>query len=70
MDRGRVRQAIFQDEQRMTDEEAVSHQERSAFRPSMDQVTERVLSVFDVSRESIVRTTRGGTNDVPRWVTM
>ncbi len=36
----------------------------------MDEVIERVVSVFDVSRESIVRTTRGGTNNVPRWVAM
>jgi REP element-mobilizing transposase RayT len=56
--------------QRMTDDEAVSRQESAAFRPSMDEVIERVVSVFDVSRESIVRTTRGGTNNVPRWVAM
>ena len=56
--------------QRMTDDEAVSRQESAAFRPSMDEVIERVVSVFDVSRESIVRTRRGGTNNVPRWVAM
>jgi len=56
--------------QRMTADEAVSRRERAAFRPSMDEVIERVVSVFDVSRESIVRTTRGGSNNVPRWVAM
>lgn len=56
--------------QRMTDDEAVSRQERAAFRPSRDEVIERVASVFDVSRESIVHTTRGGTSNVPRWVAM
>ncbi len=66
MTRGRSRQAVFQDEQWMTDDDAVGHQERSAFRPSMDQVIERVVGVFALSPESIVRTTRGGTNNVPR----
>jgi hypothetical protein len=56
--------------QRTTDDEAVSRRESAAFRPSMDQGIERVVSVFDVNRESIVHTTRGGTNNVPRWVAM
>jgi REP element-mobilizing transposase RayT len=56
--------------QRMTDDEAVIRQERAAFRPSMDEVIERVASVFDVSRASIVRTSRRGTNNIPRWVAM
>ncbi len=70
MNRGRSRQAIFYDEQRMTDDEAVGRLENEAFRPSMDEVIERVVSVFKVSRESIVRTTRGSTNNVLRWVAM
>jgi REP element-mobilizing transposase RayT len=57
-------------QQRLTEEEAVSHQERAVFRPSMDEIIERVASRFEVSRESIMRTTRGGSNNVPRWVAM
>jgi len=56
--------------QRTTDDQAVSRRESVAFRPSMDQVIDKVASVFAVSRESILHTTRGGTNNVPRWVAM
>jgi hypothetical protein len=58
--------------QRLTEEEAVSHQERAAFRPSMDEIIDRVAvaSRFEVSRESVVRTTRGGSHNVPLWVAM
>jgi chromosomal replication initiation ATPase DnaA len=56
--------------QRLTEEEAVSHQERAAFRPSMDEIIEKVASRFEVSRESVVRTTRGGSHNVPCWVAM
>jgi chromosomal replication initiation ATPase DnaA len=40
------------------------------FRPSIDEITEKVASSFEVSRESIVRTTRGSNNNVLRWVAM
>jgi hypothetical protein len=58
--------------QRLTEEEAVSHQERAAFRPSMDEIIERVAVAyrFEVNRKSVVRTTRGGSHNVPRWVAM
>ena len=56
--------------QRITDDEAVGRRDSAAFRPSMDEVIQNVASAFDVSRESILRTTRGGTNNIPRWVAM
>ena len=56
--------------QRLTDDEAVSRRESAAFKPSMDEVIATVAGVFDVTQASIVRTTRGGANNVPRWVAM
>ena len=56
--------------QRATEEAAVSHLERRAFRPSVENIIERVAHAFEVSPASIRRTTRGGSDNVPRWVAM
>lgn len=56
--------------QRVTADEVVSRQDRAAFRPTMDEIIDKVASAFGVTNKSIVRTTRGGTSNVPRWVAM
>lgn len=56
--------------QRSTDDTAVSRQELRAFRPTVEDIIARVAQVFQVSPASITRTTRGGSDNVPRWVAM
>ncbi len=56
--------------QRITDDEAVSSKSSVRFRPGMKEIVERVAKAFRVTPDSILRTKRGGENNVPRWVAM
>lgn len=56
--------------QRVTDDDSVSLAASTAFRPNAIEIVEQVATAFRVSSESILSTTRGGNNNVPRWVAM
>lgn len=58
-------------QQRKTDELAVTKDTLQLFRPGIDDIIERVATVFKVSKDSIVSGRRGRvSNNIPRWVTM
>ncbi len=56
--------------QRITDDEAVSSKSSVRFRPGIEEIVTRVATAFTVTPESILRTKRGGKNNIPRWVAM
>ncbi len=55
--------------QHITDEDAVTEQEKFAFRPAMDEIIVRVAREFKVTPELILNSERGKIN-IPRWAAM
>ena len=56
--------------QRVTSDDSVSVNSRTPFRPGVAVIVEQVAAGFDVTPEFILKATRGGNNNVPRWVVM
>lgn len=65
---------VFRDwayKHRLTDDEDVSREALSCFRPDLDEITSRVSEVFDVEEKSILMGRRGvSKNNISRWVAM
>ena len=58
-------------QQRQTDDMAVTKKELLQFKPSMDEIIDRIARAFKVNKESILVSQRGRVSDnIPRWVAM